>query len=172
MLSGFGLRNIKTEELARLWIFSNEGKTFCGNYTYELSLRPEDNIYITSFENAIATMVEDTPWFNSNENRPTWGRFSMEDYEIVFIEIPDPIINKVDYKIPPLLSSFYEGRPFVVDYKGGHAFVGTLKSIPTPGTILYCGRGFIEVIENVEDGNFKGKSFLVIKDIRLPYPTL
>jgi hypothetical protein len=169
MIKGFGLRNIKTGELARLHVTSNEGYDCCGSETYELTeySGPENSIYITSFESAVVTKIESTPWYNSSEDRPTWGGFSIENYEVVSIEIPDPIVEKVEYKIPPPLSDFYEGRPYITEYQEGVAFVGTLKSVPPTGTIVYVNnRGFIEVIEKVEgDIALNGKSYLIFKGI-------
>lgn len=167
MIKGFGLRHKKTGELARLCFTSNEGRDNCNEFTCQLIESSEGNIYITSFQSVLSTVIESTPWYNSDEHRPNWENyyFSMHAHEIVSIVVPNPIVTSVSYEIPASIDDFYEGDSCFVDYEGDYAFVGILKTVPDSGTVLYCSsRGFVEVIRNVEKPE-QNRSFLVVRDI-------
>jgi len=69
----------------RLEKTSNIDYDCCGEYTYSLTNYENDEIFKLSTEKSIKTFINnsDIPWYNSDENRPQWRNFKLEDMTFV-----------------------------------------------------------------------------------------
>ena len=118
----YSLANRDTGKLIQYEMHSNEGKDFCGAYTYELSEYGDRDWMVESLDTVLRVLYgPETPWYNSDMDCPVVCDYIKQNYhEVVkvtitvepieatpdFIVIDEEFIRLDDYKD----SSIYHGK--------------------------------------------------------------
>lgn len=95
----YGLRIRATGELARIEKSHNGDADCCGEYSYSLTDCDYSPVFeVDNHSRLNSVLAENTSWYNTDDERPGWGRFKAEDFEPVEIEVQvkmTPIIIKL-----------------------------------------------------------------------------
>jgi hypothetical protein len=70
----YAILNTKTKELATLSFSSNGDAEFCNDTTCAIGFGDNAIFIAKEYEIAKAVLTENTGWYNSDMQTPTWGR--------------------------------------------------------------------------------------------------
>lgn len=165
--------------LARLKVkYNGDDRYACGENSYKLTDDTDCKEWLVNDLKIISeTLIENTPWYNTDDNLPGWGKFSRNELLPVKVKI---IIEPVYVKIPVYIKTIdcydiscdtameYSGLPLSardtyvlvttdVDYKELLNYIGETVYFGN----RYCGRQLIAALPSPD---FKeGKTILVCK---------
>lgn len=102
----YGLRLRSTGELLRIELsYNGEDSYACGEYSTVLTTDPDCQVFtVASSEALLPVLAQNTPWFNSDLTRPSWGSYKREDLEPVEIATA-VVISPVEVTVPPAFRS-------------------------------------------------------------------
>lgn len=94
----YGLRHKETGKILGVSSSSNEGREFCGDVSFRLTLHSDIMWSVDTVLNAEYVRNFSTEWFNADYDTPT-NEFDAEELEVVEIAI-ETTVDCVEVKIP------------------------------------------------------------------------
>lgn len=117
----YGLREASGERrLLNIESQSNRGSDCCGENRYSLTFDEGYPRYrVKNPRTAARVLVEDTPWFNTDDRRPGWGGVKVSDLEVVKI-VETLAIERVDierpFRIPETINTYDKTKKLAERY--------------------------------------------------------
>lgn len=146
----YGLRHKLTGLLAQISSEENQSHS-CGESRYTLHEGTKDEYFaefeVDSPETAVFVLVLNTPWYNSTDQKPSWGSFKPADYEVVEIvrtvettpvAIEGPVVFPraiEQYQKPQNIAERYLGYKIEGEFMSG-AFCMQVLAIPEGETLV------------------------------------
>lgn len=96
----YGLRRKKNGKILGYRSESNDGRDFCGDKTYSLSLSGENMWLVDTPYQAEYVRVYNTPWFNAGYATPE-NEYDANDLEVVEVEVVTKVVP-VSVKVPTM----------------------------------------------------------------------
>lgn len=157
----YSLRNKTTGKLIGVEISSNEGGSCCGEFSYRLSSYADNEWFVDTIEELEKAIAFDTPWYNSEHNRPQHGDEDFEEYEPVEVV---RTINPVTINVPTVIKTNDEVQHLDYDTDTKEELLVALGGVnidlpdvqqPSAGNrkFLFLFRDIREIPEGVVVGN-------------------
>ena len=83
------IRNIETDALLGISIFSNDGSDFCHDCGARFEFSDYTQVYmVTEYGIAHRALQDDPDWYNASLERPQWpSKFNPKNWEVVVINV-------------------------------------------------------------------------------------
>ena len=143
----YGLRNRKTGRLLGLSVNSNDDSDFCNPETCMFSERGELRYSTGNLTDVLAATRADTPWYNTDFDRPGWNGVDLSGYDVVafvrtetFDAVGGDPVEVVERVLPVRLPALFEGEAMRTyprkDFKAEETFGVSLPEDAWPITLL------------------------------------
>jgi len=167
-ITSYGLRHKKEGYLMHVDERGNGDSEFCSSTTVSFGGKHGDRLYETeNILNAISSLIAETPWYNSDSDKPENRGYNMKEFEIVKL-VKTVSTSPVEVKLPKSLDDVCEwmfdvystDADYIEGVKYGCALKEGVKVKVGQLFLRSIGNDLFEVVKLGENDNKKPLAFL------------